>query len=78
MVALVRQETVADYAMRNNLSESTVYRYIKEGMLKAEKVQFGGRGYWYWLIETKVETNELYPVPDIRYGEGKEWDVWGS
>jgi hypothetical protein len=76
MVALVKQETVQDYSLRTGLSERTVYKHIKEGKLDAVKVKPMGSGNHYWLIQTKVEVNELYPVPDLSYEQERSFDVW--
>lgn len=76
MVALVRQETVTDYSLRTGISERTVYKYIKEGKLDAMKVKPQGRGNHYWLIQTRIEVNQLEamaPPP----GEYPSWDFWG-
>ena len=79
MVALVKQETVADYSLRTGLTERTVYKHIKEGKLDAVKVKPQGQGNHYWLIRTKIEVNELYPVPAPPAGEYEEvsYDFWG-
>jgi hypothetical protein len=82
MVALIKQETVSDYSLRTGLSERTVYKRIKEGKLKASKVKPYGSGNHYWLIETRIEANELYmihPPPPPPGGEYEQvsYDFWG-
>ena len=80
MVALIKQETVEDYSLRTGLSPATIYRHIKQGKLKAEKVQYRGRGTPYWLIQTEIEINELHNIFGYNTRateEGVSYDVWG-
>jgi hypothetical protein len=79
MVALIKQETVTDYALRTGLSERTVYKHIKEGKLTAEKVKPHGSGNHYWLIQTRIEVNDLYPLAEaLGYNTERSIDVWGE